>query len=59
MRIRKSDIWKFLLAATIIALCIDLYGMIFAHWPQNIMAGVGLTCFILTGATILLYHLRW
>lgn len=59
MRIRKSDIWKITLVLTIIALCVDLYGMLIGHWPQRMMSTVGITCFILTGATILLYHLRW
>ena len=31
MRIRKDRIWVIFLVATIIALCVDLYGMIFAH----------------------------
>ena len=59
MRIRKDRIWIIFLVATIIALCVDLYAMIFAHWPQTMISGIGITCFLLTGATILLYHWRW
>ena len=59
MRIRKDKIWIPLLVLTIIALCVDLYGMIWGHWSQGAISGVGIICFILTGATILTYHLRW
>jgi len=59
MRIRKDKLWIPFLIVTICFLCIDLYGMIFGHWPQMMISGVGIVCFILTGATILLYHWRW
>ena len=56
---RKDKIWIIFLVATIILLCVDLYAMTIGHWPQTTISGVGIACFICTGATILLYHLRW